>query len=90
MNSTSKGWKNIFSGEPPKQGSGFHGEGAVLFMRVTYNPEAPSLFVVNEVKYYMAISVLKKMLTNGIIAPENYRKATVALAEKYRVSRYDI
>lgn len=59
-------------------------------MRVTYNPEAPSLIVVNEVKYYMAISVLKKMLINGIIAPENYRKATVALAEKYRVLRYDI
>lgn len=59
-------------------------------MRVTYNPEAPSLVVVNEVKYYMAISVLQKMLTNGIIAPENYRKATVAIAEKYRVSRYDI
>lgn len=59
-------------------------------MRVTYNPEAPSLVVVNEVKYHMAISVLKKMLTNGTIAPENYRKATVALAEKYRVSRYDI
>lgn len=59
-------------------------------MRVTYNPEAPSLVVINEVKYYMAVSVLKKMLTNGKIAPENYRKATVALAEKYRVSRYDI
>ena len=59
-------------------------------MRVTYNPEAPSLVVINEVKYYMAVSVLKKMLTNGIIAPENYRKAPVALAEKYRVSRYDI
>ena len=59
-------------------------------MRVTYNPEAPSLVVINEVKYYMAVSVLKKMLTNGIIAPENYRKTTVALAEKYRVSRYDI
>ena len=56
-------------------------------MRVTYNPEAPSLVVINEVKYYMAVSVLKKMLTDGIIAPENYRKATVALAEKYRVSR---
>ena len=59
-------------------------------MRVTYNPEAPSLVVINEVKYYMAVSVLKKMLTHEIIAPENYRKATVALAEKYRVSRYDI
>ena len=59
-------------------------------MRVTYNPEAPSLVVINEVKYYMAVSILKKMLTNGIIALENYRKATVALAEKYRVSRYDI
>ena len=59
-------------------------------MRVTYNPEAPSLVVINEVKYYMAVSVLKKMLTNGIITPESYRKATVALAEKYGVSRYDI
>ena len=59
-------------------------------MRVTYNPEAPSLVVINEVKYYMAVSVLKKMLTDGIIAPENSRKATVALAEKYRVSSYDI
>lgn len=35
-------------------------------MRVTYNPEAPSLVVINEVKYYMAVSVLKKMLTNGM------------------------
>ena len=59
-------------------------------MRITFNPEAPSLVVVNEVKYYMAVSALKKMLTNGIITPENYRKATVALAEKYRVLRYDI
>lgn len=59
-------------------------------MRVTYNPEAPSLVVVNEVKYYTAVSVLKKMLVNGIITLENFKKSTVALAEKYRVSRYDI
>ena len=59
-------------------------------MRVTYNPEAPSLIVVNEVKYYMAVSVLKKMLTNGVITSENYKKAAVAIAERYRVLRYDI
>lgn len=31
-------------------------------MRVPYFPEAPSLAVINEIKYYMVLSVLKKML----------------------------
>lgn len=59
-------------------------------MRVTYNPEAPSLVVVNEIKYYMALSVLKRMEADDIITPENYKKAAVAIAERYRVLRYDI
>ena len=54
------------------------------FMRVTYNPEAPSPLIVNEIKYYMALSAY------GIITSENYKKATVAIAERYRVLRYDI
>ena len=49
-------------------------------MRVTYNPEAPSPLIVNEIKYYMALSALKKMLADGIITSENYKKATVAIA----------
>ncbi len=59
-------------------------------MRVPYNPEAPALAVINEIKYYMALSALNKMLADGVIASDNYRKATVAIAERYRVLRYDI
>ena len=56
-------------------------------MRVPYFPEAPSLAVINEIKYYMVLSVLKKMLADGVITSENYKGSTVAIAEKYRVSR---
>lgn len=59
-------------------------------MRITYNPETPDLTVINEIKYFMALSVLKKMLADGVIASANYNKATIAIAEKYRVLRYDI
>lgn len=59
-------------------------------MNTTYNPDAPTLTVVNEIKYYMALSVLKKMLADGVITSENYNKATVAIAERYRVLRCDI
>ena len=43
-----------------------------------------------EINYYMALSALKKMLAGGAIASENYRKAAVAIAEKYQVLKYDI
>ena len=59
-------------------------------MNTTYNPDASTLTVVNEIKYYMALSALKKMLADGVITSENYNKATVAIAERYRVLRYDI
>lgn len=59
-------------------------------MRVAYNPEVPALAVINEIKYYMAVSALKKMLADGVITQKNYSKATIAIAEKYRVLRYDI
>lgn len=59
-------------------------------MRVTYNPEAPALAVLNEIKYYMALSVLKKMLADGVITSDNYKKAAVAIAEKYGVSQLHI
>ena len=59
-------------------------------MNTTYNPDSPTLTVVNEIKYYMALSALKKMLADGVITSENYNNATVAIAERYRVSRYDI
>ncbi len=59
-------------------------------MRVTNNPKAPALTVVNEIKYYVALSALKKMLADGVITSENYKKAAVAIPERYRVLRYDI
>ena len=59
-------------------------------MRVTYNPDAPALAVLNEIKFYMALSALIKMLTDGVITSEIYKKAAVAIAERYRVLRYDI
>ena len=59
-------------------------------MRVTYNPEAPYPLIVNEIKYYMALSILKKMLADGVRAADNYKNSPVAIAERYRVLRYDI
>ena len=55
-----------------------------------YNSGAPTPTVLNEIKYYMTLSLLKGMLYNSIITPENYKKSVVSLAEKYRVSRYYI
>ena len=48
-------------------------------MRVTYNPEAPSPLIVNEIKYYMALSALKKMLADSVITSENYKKRLLLL-----------
>ena len=45
---------------------------------------------IRDSKYYMALSALKKMLTDGVITSENYKKAAVAIAERYRVLQYDI
>ena len=59
-------------------------------MNTTYNPDAPTLTVVNEIKYYMAFSALKKLFIQGLITKENCEKANVAIAERYRVLRYDI
>lgn len=59
-------------------------------MAIPYTLQTPSEKVINEIKYYMALSVLKKMLADGVITSDNYKKAAVAIAERYRVLRYDI
>ena len=59
-------------------------------MNTTYNPDAPTLTVVNEIKYYIALSALKKMLADGVITSENDIKASVGMAERYRVLGYEI
>ena len=48
------------------------------------------LRLTNEIKYYMAYSAIKKLLENGAISKEIYRKTNVALAEMYGVLRYNI
>lgn len=55
-------------------------------MRVTYNPTVPVFVAINEVKYYIALSTLKEMLADGVITLEN----SIAIAEKYRISRYNV
>ena len=59
-------------------------------MQVTYNPDTPAIAVVNEIKYYMAFSALKRLFIKGLITKENCEKASVAIAEKYGVLEYYI
>lgn len=59
-------------------------------MKVTYNPQEPSAVLINEIKYYMAFSALKKLFIQGLITRENCEKANVAIAEKYGVLEYYI
>ena len=51
-------------------------------MNTTYNPQEPSAVLINEIKYYMAFSALKKLFLKGLI--------NVAIAEKYGVLEYYI
>ena len=59
-------------------------------MQVTYNPQEPSAVLINEIKYYMAFSALKKLFIQGLITKENCEKANVAIVEKYGVLEYYI
>ena len=47
-------------------------------MNTTYNPQEPSAVLINEIKYYMAFSALKKLFLKGLITKENCEKANVA------------
>lgn len=59
-------------------------------MRVTYNPEAPALAVLNEIKYFAAFSALKQLLEQEKITLKHCQLANVAIAEKYGVSQLHI
>lgn len=59
-------------------------------MNIPYHSDAPSPFVVNEIRYYSAFSALKRLLEQGKITTENCQTANVALAEKYGVLRLNI
>lgn len=62
----------------------------LIIMNTTYNPQEPSTLLINEIKYYMAFSALKKLFLKGLITKENCEKANVAIAEKYGVLEYYI
>lgn len=46
--------------------------------------------VINEIKYFTAFSVLKKLLKQEKITLEYFQQANVAIAEKYGVSQFNI
>ena len=59
-------------------------------MLIPYQTKLLSPAVRNEIHYYLSLCILKRMQSGGIIDETERKNATVALAEKYRVSRYDI
>lgn len=46
--------------------------------------------IINEIKYFIAFSVLKKLLKQEKISLEYFHQANVAIAEKYGVSELSI
>ena len=59
-------------------------------MQISYNPNVLSPTVLNEIKYYMACSALKRLAEAGKISHENRRRGNVAIAEKYGVLPYRV
>lgn len=59
-------------------------------MQIDYNTESPAPIVVQEIRYALALSIVKNLLENGVIDQENATKATVALANLYGVNRRGI
>lgn len=56
-------------------------------MHITYNPETLAPVVVNEIKYFVSFSVLKRLLEQEKIKFESFQQANIAIAEKYGVSQ---
>lgn len=59
-------------------------------MQISYNPNVLAPTVLNETKYFMACSALKKLAEAGKISHENLRRANVDIAEKYGVLPYRV
>ena len=56
-------------------------------MQIDYNTESPAPIVVQEIRYALALSIVKNLLENGVIDRENAIKVTVALANLYGLNR---
>ena len=59
-------------------------------MEIPYTLQTPSEKVINEIKYFVAFSALKRLLEQEKITLENCQQANVAIAEKYGVSQLHI
>lgn len=55
-------------------------------MQIDYDTESPAPIVVQEIRYAMALSIVKELFENRIIDQENATKVTVALANLYDVN----
>ena len=59
-------------------------------MHVVDKTGMPALIVINEVKYFVAFTVLKRLLEQKKISIELFQHANVAIAKKYGVLQYYI
>ena len=59
-------------------------------MQIDYNTESPAPIVVQEIRYALALSIVKNLLENGVIDQKNATRVTVALANLYGVNRRGI
>ena len=57
-------------------------------MNIENNPLNPHLIC--EIEYFTAFSILKKLMEERKISLDAGQRANVAIAERYRVLRYDI
>ena len=55
-------------------------------MQIDYNTESPAPIVVQEIRYALALSIVKNLLENRVIDQEHATTATVALANLYGVN----
>ena len=53
-------------------------------MNTTYNPQEPSAVLINEIKYYMAFSALKKLFLKGSCKKES------ETGEKWKNGKFEI
>ena len=56
-------------------------------MQIDYNTESPAPIVVQEIRYALALSIVKNLLENWVSDRESATKVTVALANLYGVNR---
>ncbi len=62
----------------------------MVSMQTVYQPDKPSPVLIAEIQYFMAFSVVKKMVSLEKITMEDAKKVNSLLAERYGVRSYEI